>query len=285
VLYELLTGHTPFEAGTLTKVCARVLHDEPVSPRCYEPEIPEALEALILSCLQKRPSHRPATIADLACALAPFAGPEGVAMSERVVRVASGLRQSFHMMPGFNLDVVEPVEPIGLSSTTRRLAQSKPIPVQVTSEPEPFDTGVMRAALRGRPSGLRWASVAAGIAATVAGAAWLEPWAGLAEASDAHTSLVAAPASTTTAGWAAPPPPRETDAVEVLAAARPAEAATATPRSSTFKRVVQAYPRVATRDSLPPPPFQARNAPAGTADIYERQPPPPLPSDSDPNPL
>lgn len=60
ILYELLTGTTPFGGGTATAVFERHVHDEIVPPslRCPDRTIPVSLEAGILRALEKDPSAR-----------------------------------------------------------------------------------------------------------------------------------------------------------------------------------------------------------------------------------
>jgi WD40 repeat protein len=57
VLYELLTGQTPFE-GPPALVLYNVVHTEPDSPRKVNPVVPEDLERVCLKALAKRPSDR-----------------------------------------------------------------------------------------------------------------------------------------------------------------------------------------------------------------------------------
>ena len=58
VLYELLTGRTPFSGATLVETCARVTTESPVPPRSLRPEVPPRLEAIVLTCLEKEPERR-----------------------------------------------------------------------------------------------------------------------------------------------------------------------------------------------------------------------------------
>jgi serine/threonine-protein kinase len=57
--YFLLTGEHVFASTSLVEICSNHIHDKPIPPsvRMGEP-LPEALEALILRCLEKKPEHR-----------------------------------------------------------------------------------------------------------------------------------------------------------------------------------------------------------------------------------
>jgi serine/threonine-protein kinase len=62
ILYELLTGTTPFGGGTASVIFDRHLHDAVVPPsqRCPDRKIPAALDALVMHALAKKPADRPA---------------------------------------------------------------------------------------------------------------------------------------------------------------------------------------------------------------------------------
>lgn len=72
-LYEMLTGRLPFGGSNVTEICTRVLTTFPPPPRTLRPEIPAALDALVMSCLEKAPDRRCPSAARLAHALTPFA--------------------------------------------------------------------------------------------------------------------------------------------------------------------------------------------------------------------
>ncbi len=87
ILYEILSGHVPFEAETLPQLCGLILEGTPRSLRETRPDVPQAVEACILRCLAKDRAARFANAAEFAFALAPF-GPPGAARSaERIARV------------------------------------------------------------------------------------------------------------------------------------------------------------------------------------------------------
>jgi serine/threonine protein kinase len=79
ILYECLTGRTPFAAEDTVRLLARVVEDEPAPVRELAPDVPRDLEAVCLKCLRKEPHARYATAGDLAADLRRFLGGEPVA--------------------------------------------------------------------------------------------------------------------------------------------------------------------------------------------------------------
>ncbi|MYV71324.1 protein kinase, partial [Streptomyces sp. SID2131] len=60
LLHELLSGDVPFSGATALGVLHRHLYDPPTPLRHLRPEVPAALEALVLRLLAKDPRDRPA---------------------------------------------------------------------------------------------------------------------------------------------------------------------------------------------------------------------------------
>ena len=75
ILYKLLTGRPAFEGGNAATVLAMVLSEPPTPLREHRPEIPPALESLVLACLEKDPAARVPSVEVLARGLVPFAMP------------------------------------------------------------------------------------------------------------------------------------------------------------------------------------------------------------------
>jgi hypothetical protein len=71
ILYELLTGRTPFR-GTVVEVLDQVRHTPPPPPRALEPDVPRDLETVCLKCLAKDPADRYGTASALAADLRRF---------------------------------------------------------------------------------------------------------------------------------------------------------------------------------------------------------------------
>jgi len=86
ILYELLTASLPFDGESAGDMLVKI-STEP--PRPFAPPVAvPGVEAIILRCLEKEPERRYRDIAELAAALAPFAGVTGRARAEAVARVA-----------------------------------------------------------------------------------------------------------------------------------------------------------------------------------------------------
>ncbi|MDQ2902658.1 MAG: protein kinase [Chloroflexota bacterium] len=58
VIYEMLTGRTPFDGDTPVAVAMQHIQDLPVPPSQLNPNIPPALEDIIMRCLEKIPEMR-----------------------------------------------------------------------------------------------------------------------------------------------------------------------------------------------------------------------------------
>jgi serine/threonine protein kinase len=86
ILYELLSGDRPFGGDTPMSVLAAVVSDPAPALRVRRPETPGELEQVILTCLEKDPTHRFPSVAELAQALALFT-PGGDSMVSRIVSI------------------------------------------------------------------------------------------------------------------------------------------------------------------------------------------------------
>jgi serine/threonine protein kinase len=87
MLYEMLTGQSPYTGESIPQLCAALLHDDPIPLRQHRPEVPEGLEQVVLRCLMKDRNQRYSTVYDLGRALLPFAMPDSRVHVERAERV------------------------------------------------------------------------------------------------------------------------------------------------------------------------------------------------------
>lgn len=77
-LYAMLTGRPPFRAESTAATLLQVIENEPVAPRLLNSDIDRDLESICLKCLEKEPSRRYASAAELAVDLARYQRGETV---------------------------------------------------------------------------------------------------------------------------------------------------------------------------------------------------------------
>jgi serine/threonine protein kinase/tetratricopeptide (TPR) repeat protein len=71
VLYELVTGHWPYNARTVEELQSKKLSQAPIPPSKYAPELPVRVERAILRCLAKSSQDRFGDALEVAAALEP----------------------------------------------------------------------------------------------------------------------------------------------------------------------------------------------------------------------
>jgi serine/threonine-protein kinase len=165
ILYELLTGVCPFDSGSPEEIRKMVLEDEPPMPRAFRPDLPEALQTVVLRCLEKPLNRRYATVDELALELAPFGGPYAKLRAEKTVRVSSSSAPTM----------------VALDSAPTASLQPARESVPATAEPADFRTSSTAPAaisvavplVKRRSRGVMWPALGAmSIAAGAAGLWW-----------------------------------------------------------------------------------------------------------------
>ncbi len=58
VMYEMVTGHVPFDGDSAVEVAIKHLQDEMVPPSTFAPDLPVSVEKIILKCTQKSADRR-----------------------------------------------------------------------------------------------------------------------------------------------------------------------------------------------------------------------------------
>ncbi|MBK9261982.1 MAG: protein kinase [Polyangiaceae bacterium] len=82
VLYQLITGVTPFAADNVNEVGQRILHATPVPPTEIRPDLPWQIDGIITKCLTKPPEERFQNAAEFSHALEALR-PPAAAILER----------------------------------------------------------------------------------------------------------------------------------------------------------------------------------------------------------
>jgi len=78
ILYEMVTGHVPYEAETPMAVVLKHINDELPLPRTLNPGVPPSIERVILKALSKDPADRYQTAGEMVQALAKATSEAGV---------------------------------------------------------------------------------------------------------------------------------------------------------------------------------------------------------------
>jgi len=101
VLFQLLTGTTPFVGEAIAEVAVKVTADPVPSPRAMRPDVPPGLEAIIFKCLQKDRRDRYPNVAALGVALLPFGSRRARTSVERITGILqeAGLAASGAPLP------------------------------------------------------------------------------------------------------------------------------------------------------------------------------------------
>jgi serine/threonine-protein kinase len=104
VLYELVTGHSPFVAETLTELAYQIISQQPPPLRDKRADASLELERVILKCLEKDRAQRFQSVAELATALVQLAPARAKVSVERIFGIlhAAGMAEAYHApsLPG-----------------------------------------------------------------------------------------------------------------------------------------------------------------------------------------
>jgi eukaryotic-like serine/threonine-protein kinase len=88
VLYEMLTGRTPFQAESVEELIDKHVHETPQDPRELNPGLSAGLSAFIMRLLEKDPAKRFQTAAEAGKALKELSGPVGPSHRAAALRTA-----------------------------------------------------------------------------------------------------------------------------------------------------------------------------------------------------
>jgi serine/threonine protein kinase len=133
LVYEMLTGRPPFIGDAFGPLVARILTQIPEAPGPFtaagEPTPPE-LHALAMECLEKDPSLRPASVAEVRQRLKSFIGGEPARARRRVPSIVASASLAFAALLVL---AFRPEDP----SSVRDLGSATPQMVGTLAAPEP----------------------------------------------------------------------------------------------------------------------------------------------------
>lgn len=184
LVYQLLTGVTPFEAQTPVAMLMKHIHDRPAPLRTVGKghQVPQPVADAVMQALNKKPGHRYADATAFADALRSAASAAGVPML--------GLRQSWSARTS-----LPPITPA-------------PVPASTTTAPSPV-SNTTDMSVAGLPKRPRWTTMLAafvfGAAAVVSGVVAVDQFSGPSPA-EQHEALVDRAREALTAGHIDAPP-------------------------------------------------------------------------------
>jgi serine/threonine-protein kinase len=128
ILYELVAGRTPFQADTFSALCLKIAVD-PHPPMLELPaKLPSGFEAVVNRALEKDPAMRYRSAAELAQALAPYAGASAREQAQRLVAANPGAMSSaaYQLMLGPHANTIDAAsgQALGDPRPQRRRARS-----------------------------------------------------------------------------------------------------------------------------------------------------------------
>jgi serine/threonine-protein kinase len=104
LLYELLTGAPPFTGDTAVAVAYQHVREDPTPPSAVEPDVPAAVDAIVLVAMAKNPANRYGSAAEMRADIER-------AMSGRPVHATPVLRRDDSVMPAVSPTTVIMREP------------------------------------------------------------------------------------------------------------------------------------------------------------------------------
>ncbi|MGZ3429177.1 MAG: serine/threonine-protein kinase, partial [Polyangia bacterium] len=81
ILYEMLTADPPHHGANVMEILAKKATEAPTPPRELNPDVPEALEEVVMRCLERDPDRRPQTMGALEYELTKSAKGRGSAVA------------------------------------------------------------------------------------------------------------------------------------------------------------------------------------------------------------
>jgi serine/threonine protein kinase len=258
VLYELLTGHTPFPYERIAGLVAAILQKAPQPIDTWRADVPPGLQGVVIACLEKEPAKRLSSVAGLAVALGPFGPPGSDRSIQRILHV---LREADPSVAAPRAATLAPTEPDrsppagpavaseSVAGSSRTIRERSPA-TTLASGPDGARTQTRRVVRRWVVVGLTMAGLAASAGfALIPGRAGNEKEVSAARPVLPRTGI----SDATTLVPPAPAQPLESAAPVLPAASSLAPQARALPAEPRTKRLQPAAPASAAVAPSPPP--------------------------------
>ncbi len=156
ILYQMVTGTTPFQGETPMQIAAQHLQAQPPAPQMFRPDLPMAVEQVILRSLAKRPSERYLKAEDLSNAF-------NAALASAGIQVETNLMQGTAKFKAATGRFVTPRGLFDPAWQTSAPSTTSAMPAQSSYVADRPDTGAMPAARGGQSMKLPAASQRGGL--------------------------------------------------------------------------------------------------------------------------
>jgi serine/threonine-protein kinase len=153
VLFEMLTGQTPFAGENPAEVAFKHLSADPPPPSKFNPQVPPSLDRLVLQLLAKNPADRPSRAGEVVSALETFARLDqvptarivtgrraaGPAVGYRSRKASAPARRSAGLLP-FLIVFLLAVAVLLVVAGLYVMIRGVPVPPSTTAGPPPAPT-------------------------------------------------------------------------------------------------------------------------------------------------
>jgi eukaryotic-like serine/threonine-protein kinase len=221
VVYELLTGSTPFVGESFTDIAIKVATASFAPLRTFRPDAQPGLEAVISKCLEKDKRRRYGNVAELALALTDFGSKRSRPSIERIVGIiqASGLSTSALALPPSPVVARTPTPPTKVSKRSETLLEPESGDYGALGTMAPSANTAPGVPGRGKTRAVVGGAGLLAVAAVIGVVAWARHQPNTASVSTATSVPSATAASVASTTPSAPEPAKPIEASEPVLAA------------------------------------------------------------------
>ncbi|MFH1435401.1 MAG: serine/threonine-protein kinase [Pseudomonadota bacterium] len=142
ILYEMLSGHLPYNAANHNALIVAILTEQPPRPTLYNPDIPPAIDNIIMKAMARDPDQRYASTVEFTEALIPYA-PTWVLRASKIpiLKSTSNFKPPANVAPPLAVDVDSEAAMSRDASKTHDWMMSDEVPAGVKSGKKAFIAG------------------------------------------------------------------------------------------------------------------------------------------------